>query len=1153
MKNARWLKNTPRFLLFLFLLAFSSQASLGQTNGHSTVLSYFKHQKDPKAYIKAQFALKEALAKVEKDYDVVFLYKSGLLDHQKVFEALPNEGLMALLHDLFQDRDLTYKKIGEREFGIVHKDNPAQSEKNIAAYKVIGTVTRADNGNTLPGVNVRVKGTSQGAITNKNGVYSINATSAQDTLVFSYIGFQTKIVPINDRSIVNVAMQTKIYSGKELIVIGYGKQQKQHINGAISTVSSKDIQDIPEVSVSQLLQGQAAGVTVTHNSGQPGAAASVHIRGITSPGGNNQPLYVIDGVPVPGDATNTATSGKSPFSASHGNSTVSPLSMLNPNDIESITILKDASAQAIYGSRGANGVVLITTKSGHKGQGKITYNGSVSTQGIVKRLDVMNLRQYAEFQNVLKSLFKGKKQSEIFSRPDILGKGTNWQKALYRHGMIENHNLSFSGGSENVNYYLSGGYLDRDGIQVGSNFNRYTLNTKIDADVTNWLKVGVNINASSSEINMPRNGSIKGMVHLALEESPANPVYNADGSFAGRIRTPIGTTEGTKNPVMESLRYMRKLMRRKLLGGLHAQINLTKGLSFKSSFSGSFELDKNNKFTPTYDYGIDKNTIATSYDSRQNYNSWDWKNYFTYKHIFPAENQITWLLGQEAQQSTWEGIKAGGQDYITNNVRTLNQAQPSSIGGFKGAYTMASYYTRLIYSFRNKYGFTATFRADGSSKFDKGHQWGYFPSIGAHWSIYKEPWMRGLRNVLSDLKLKAGYGVTGNQSIGNYLFTSTLTPIQTGFGMGFSVSNLSNPNLRWEDQTQLNLGLTIGFLEDRLKADVDVYNKLSDNFLFTLPLPSFLAGGVSGYMGGLHPPTVNSGKMRNRGIDVTLSYQMRQSHKFSWNSKLTFSHYKNKVVSMPKEIKESINNGFTDAVITNSKEGGSVGRFWGYKVKGLFRDAQTLKDQPKQFKQDFGEGDVWLGDVQYVNVNGDSLINSEDKTFIGDPNPLFTYGFINHFSYKNVSLSLFIQGVYGNDIFDFTNRIMTGLYHLSRNQLAEARDYYTPLNTDAKYPRPRLGQTNQNMKISDRWVEDGSYLRIKNVQLGYTIPEHLTHKLHINRVKVYGSVENLYTFTNYSGYSPEIGDLNQNALRAGIDNSRYPPSRVFTIGLNIDF
>ncbi len=1161
MTNTKWYKKPGPYLLALFLI-FCSQAMMAQTS-HPTVLSFFKkHPVNSELFIRANIPLKKALSKIEKKYNVVFLYQSELLDHQKVAKGLPDEGLMNLLEDLFKARNLTYKEIGGRTFGIVKKKDPPQTELKIVAHRVTGHVTRADNGNTLFAVNVRVKGTTIGTTTDKNGYYGINVPSAQDTLVFSYIGFKTNTVPINGRSVINVTLQTRIFSGKKLVVIGYGTQQKQNVNGAVAHISSEEISGIPEVSVSQLLQGQAAGLSVTQSSGAPGAASSVHIRGITSLTGNNQPLYVIDGVPVSGDANNTATSGQSgvPNYIGQGSTTISPLAQLNPNDIKNITILKDASAAAIYGSRGANGVVIITTKKGQAGHSQISYNGSVGMQEVVKKLDMMNLRQFARLQNSLAKLYPGVQPQEKFSRPDILGEGTNWQDALYQHAAMQNHHLSFSGGNQNITYYISGGYLKQDGIVLGSNFNRYTINTRINAQVTSWLNAGVSINGSIAKDELPINGSYNGAVNLGLLESPAVPVYNADGSFAGPSQTAAGTTEGQINPIGRNLSITRETLRNKLLGNLYAQVNLTKGLNFKSSFSGSFRANKNNQFKPTYQFGTFVNNLASASKNRQNYNYWDWKNYFTYKHTFPAENQITWLVGQEAQKSTWEGISATGTGFVTNDIHTLNIAStPSSIGGFKGVYTMASYYTRLIYSFRNKYGLTATFRADGSSKFDQGHRWGYFPSIAGHWDLYKEPWMQGVDKAINKITLKAGYGVTGSQDIGNFLYTSTLRAIQTGFGTAFAVNNISNPNLTWESQKQLNLGIKFGFLQNRLQANVEWYNKLSSNFLFSLPLPDFLKGGP-GYMGGLNPPEVNLGEMRNRGIDVTLKFQTKPSKNFQWSSKLTFSHYKNKVESIPKNITETIDNGFTNASITRTVAGGPVGRFYGYITEGLFRDSTTISQNPNQFDEGFDtrgtthESDsLWVGDVKYKDVNGDGVVNAQDRTFIGNPNPDFTYGFSNTFNYKNVSLSIFIQGVYGDDIYDFTRREITGLNRLYRNQLAAAADFYTADNPDAKFPRPSRGQNNQNENVSTRFIESGSYLRIKNVTLGYTLPQHITQKFEVNKLKIYGSIQNLHTFTSYSGYDPDIGSKNQNALKMNIDNGHYPEARIFTIGINVVF
>jgi TonB-linked SusC/RagA family outer membrane protein len=1035
---------------------------------------------------------------------------------------------------------------------------------------VQGTVKDAETGKTLPGVNVLVMRTSVGAATGSNGKFKLTVPSTNDTLRVSFIGYQTKMVPINGRSVINIALKTTVFSGKQLVVIGYGEQQKQNVNGAVSTVSGKEIENIPETSVSQLLQGQAAGVSVVQNSGEPGGATSVHIRGTTSITGNNQPLYIVDGVPISGDANKTATSGGSiAFPGFSGNTdVVSPLSFLNPNNIKSITILKDASAEAIYGSRGANGVVIIKTKSGLAGHSTINYNGYIGFQEPMKLLPVMKLRQYARLENEIAKVHRVQPQ-QIFARPDVLGEGTNWQKAVLRRAGMQNHQLTFSGGGNNVNYYVSGGYLNQKGIAIGSKFQRYTVQTNINAHVTKWLQAGVKANASASNRNTPITGSTAGVVALALREPPSLAVYNPDGTFAGAPpNSPGGTfTQGNVNPVARALSIKRNLNEDKLIGSLYAQVNLTKGLSFKSSFGGTYTESKAQRFRPVFHWGRFSNTVSIANYRRETDTYWDFRNFFTYKHSFPAENQITWLVGQEAQKSTWLGLSAVGSGFVTD-IHTLNLSQTAgqSNSGFKGVYTLASYFTRLIYSFRQKYSLTASFRADGSSKFAKGHQWGYFPAIAASWKIYKEPFMKEFNNYVNKLKIKAGYGITGNQDIGNFLFTSNLNAIATGIGTGFGVSNISNPNLKWELQKQLNLGISFGLLKDNLKVNVELYNKKSSRFLFQLPLPLYLTGNPD--LGGIAPPFVNLGNMLNRGIGATISYQTNKKKNFSWSSKLTISHNHNKVLKLFNKgfnvIGSVENSTGTTNDVTKTVEGKPIGLFYGYKVKGIFNDKNTIRKQPKQFGRDFDPpsdtlgsatplDSTWLGDIQYVDVNGDGVINSKDKTFIGNPHPEFTFGFHNTFNYKNIGLTVFLQGSVGNDILDVNRIGIISAWGPGINQLAAAANHWTPTNRNAKLPRLLPALDNPNNKISSRFVENGSYLRIKNIKLSYTLPVNLTQKIEITNLRIYASITNLHTFAAYSGYDPDVGAYNQSAILMGVDAGRYPEARTFTFGLNVSF
>ncbi|WP_416444334.1 SusC/RagA family TonB-linked outer membrane protein [Leeuwenhoekiella sp. A16] len=1030
--------------------------------------------------------------------------------------------------------------------------------QSFAQKTVTGTVYDS-SGTPLLGVNVIVKGTSNGVSTDFDGHYEITASDS-NVIVFSYVGFQESEELVGNRTQIDVTLAESAESLDEVVLIGYGAQQRQDVNGSVASIESDEIENIPQVSIDQLMQGKAAGVTISQNSGKPGAAVSVRIRGITSITGNNEPLYVIDGVPISGDSRNLSTSGRTDASSFNGNGQTgsSPLAGINPNDIESVDILKDASATAIYGSRGANGVVIIKTKSGAKGEkGTLRYSTYLALQEPQKLLDVMDLRTYARLQNSLATEY-GVSQRVEFSNPALLGSGTDWQDEVFQQAIMKSHQLSYSGSSEKVNYLVSGSYLDQEGIVLGSGFERITIRTNLDAQVTDWLKIGANITGSRTTEDVTLNGNRDGIVSLGLLQSPDVAVRNPDGSFAGPPNDPTAV-EGSINPVALALSQTNKLKKYSALGNIFSEFKLADGLTFRNEVGGSFEFIDNNIFTPTYSWGRFINENATLFEKRAKSQFWIIKNYFNYTKTF-GEHNLNLLLGQEAQESSWDGNQVTGTGFVNNNIQTLNNASDlTAYDAYQGSASLNSYYGRAIYSFKNKYGLTATFRADGSSKFDAlgDNKWGYFPSFAASWKVYNEPWMESVNEVVDNIRLNVGYGVVGNQDIPNYLYGASLSDAQTGVGLGYSVTNIPNPELKWEETRQANIGLDFTLLDNRLNATIEVYNKISKDFLYQLPLPIYLTGGPS-YLGGIGAPYVNLGEMTNKGIDVSLGYSTLKTKDFSWSTNLNVSHYQNEVTDLYQdglEVIRSVTSGFLSSPITRTVEGEPLGKYYGYKVQGIFRTEAQIADAPVQFGIPYSDaqGDNWLGDVQYVDVNEDGVINEQDRTYIGNPHPDFTFGFTNNFSYKNFDLSIFLQGSYGNDLMNLTRKETTGLARLYTNQLDEAQDYWSPTNVDASFPRPRRGDDNQNLFVSDRYIEDGSYLRIQNVTLGYNLPDAVLDKLNLTNIKLYGTIQNLYTFTDYSGYDPEIGAYNGDALQMGVDRGRYPISRTFTLGLNVEF
>lgn len=1015
-----------------------------------------------------------------------------------------------------------------------------------------------EKGGVLPGATVAVKGTQIGTTTDAEGKFSLNVPTGANTLVVSFVGMETQEVVIGNRQTFSVNLKPTNSVLNEVVVIGYGTQRRQDVNGAVSSVKASDIANLPQPSVDQLLQGRAAGLTVTNNSGQPGSSTSVRIRGITSLTGSSEPLYVIDGVPISGDANNQSTSGQSPLQSFNGSgqSGVSPLSLINPNDIESIDVLKDASATAIYGNRAANGVIIITTKRGKNGSARIGYDGYIGVQSPSKYLKLMDLPQYAKLQNDLADLYGVQRRAE-FSDPSLLGKGTDWQREVFRSAMMQNHQISVSGGNNGINYYISGGYLGQNGTVIGSKFDRFTFRSNIDGQVKDWFKIGLTLTGSRTNENVTLNDNASGIIYLSLLQAPDVAVRNADGSFAGPPADP-NAVSGVINPVAQALSLTNHLTRTSINGNLYNDIKFTKDLTLRSEFGGDFGSSQNTYFVPTYSWGRFINPTATLNERWQQNSFWILKNYLTYTHTFGQDHHLTALLGHEVQGSNWNGLSGYRSGFYSNSLQTLNlgQAATATNDEFKGSQSLESVYARAIYSYKDKYSLTATIRSDRSSKFAPGQQVGYFPSFAASWRLTEEPFLKNIPTI-SDLKLRVGYGAVGNQQISNYLYGSSLSASTTGLGTGFLTDRIANPNLKWESNTQVNAGIDVGVLNNRITATLDVYNKVSKNFLYQLPLPAYLVGDFN-YLGGISSPYVNLGQMQNRGVDLTINSRNVVKKDFRWSTTLIFSHYKNTVKELAENFTEIINNvytGFLNVPVTRTVVGQPIGQFYGYKVKGLFQSAEQLAAAPVQFGRPVlnSSAGTWLGDVQYEDVNGDGVVNERDRTVIGNPNPKFTFGFTNTFSYKALDVSLFLQGSYGAKILNLTRRTVGGLSNLYNNQYAFSGNYWTPTNTNTDVPAPKSGSDNPNLFISDRFVEDGSYLRVQNLNVGYNVPAAFIKRAKLNRLKVYGSVQNLFTFTKYSGYDPEVGAFNQNSLQMNVENGRYPLARTYTFGVNAEF
>nr|WP_320117422.1 TonB-dependent receptor [uncultured Marinifilum sp.] len=1021
----------------------------------------------------------------------------------------------------------------------------AYSQQQVVSGKVIVKDTR----DALPGVTVIEKGTTNGTTTDMDGNYSISLSN-NGTLVFSFIGFETFEIVAN-KAIIDVELSESSIGLNEVVAVGYGVMKKSDLTGSVVSVKGETMEDQPFAGVDQALQGRVAGVTVTQNSGAPGGGVSLRVRGITSLTGNNEPLYVIDGVPLQGNSNNDSYTFSS-LGGGNGQTKVSALSSINPSDIESIEVLKDASASAIYGSRGANGVVIITTKGGKKGKSKVSYEAYYGVQQIADYVDVMNLQEYAEYYaDVLTS--QGKNVPFEFQNPELLGKGTDWQKEIFRSAPVQNHQISVSGGNDKTTFYTSLGYFDQEGIVINSDFRRFSMRLNLDHKVNDWIKVGNNVSMSNSKEHITLNDDESGVISSALRQSPNIPVRYSDGSWGGPSDG-IGSGNG-RNPVAWSEIRNSELERYKINGNFFVDLSLAEGLTFRSEIGYDFNLNKTSVFNPTYEIGSETNEISTSSKTSNDSFFWVLKNYLNYLKSFD-KHSINLMAGHEAQESKWEGLTGARTGFLTNDITALNagDALTATNGSWQGTHNIESYFGRFNYSFDGKYLLTATLRADASSNFGENNRWGYFPSFSGAWVVTKEPFMEKYADIVNYAKLRAGYGEVGNQDIGGYSYGASLRSITTVYGTGFSQANIANPDVKWESTRSTNIGLELGFLDNKIKLDVDVYKKTSKDFLFSQPLPSYLGAMNSASYMGLTPPMVNLGEMENKGIDISLTTRNITKPNFTWSSTFVFSTYKNELISMNSDEGAIFQTFEFNNTLTKTAEGKAVGQFYGYQVDGIFKDEADLYASASQ--GDIGEENgVWVGDIKFKDLNEDGKIDDADRTYIGNPHPDFTYSISNEISYKNFDFSLTLQGSQGNDIYNWTRKLTEGMKEVTGNQAQSVSNRFVAgVNEDTDIPRFAFGDPNNNSRVSDRFIEDGSFLKIQNVTLAYTFDKNQLARLSfVNKLRVYATVQNLYTFTDYSGYDPEIGAYNQNSLLMGVDNGRYPVPRTFMMGVNVEF
>lgn len=1024
-----------------------------------------------------------------------------------------------------------------------------------------GTVTD-EKGETLPGASVSVKGTKVSTSTNSSGQFSINVPEAGNILVVGFIGMKSQEVAIGNRTTINVKLSSNVNALNEVVVIGYGTARRAEVTSSIASISEKDIKNQPVAGLDQAIQGKVAGVSVSSNGGQPGGGVSVRVRGNTSVNGI-EPLYVVDGVPI---LSNTQSIGQDQLGGKAGQNVQSVMATLNPSDIASVDILKDASAQAIYGSRGANGVILITTKRGRSGQGKLTYDTYYGGQDIQKTLPIMDLREYATFFNSVREerIAYGDEILPIgeFTNPDVLGRGTDWQNAIYKNGKIANHQLSFSGGHEKTNYYFSANYFNQSGTVIGSGFKRYSTRINLDQQVKPWLRAGVSTNLSRTNQQIALTDGTETPLTVVLYNSPATPIRGANGEFI--TTTNLGTnTFGASNgnPIATAQLRDVRAEQSKAYGNLYADVSFLKYFSLRNELGYDFQLSQNSAFQPLYVNSETKQTLLSPsrlIEQRNNSYFWVLKNFLTFNPTI-GKHAVNVLLGHEAQRSHWDNVQVGATDLSLNlpstGAGTINLGQTNN---GKGDFSMESYFGRASYTYSNKYALTASLRRDASSNFGPNSRIGYFPAVSLGWTVTNEDFAKNIK-YLDYFKLRFGYGSVGNQNspVQNAFRTNIRLFTVSPFGAGGIPANAGNPDLSWESVITTNAGLDATFFKKAVELTLDVYKKKTTDMLLSTVLPAFAGLDPNPPQNAykeIEPPVTNAGEMTNRGFDLGITTYNIQKRNFSWKTSFNISHFKNKLVSLnsPEVLLKGTTQDFTASSVVNvTKAGGSVGTFYGYVTDGLFRSQDELTGAPNYGLEVKPQG-LWLGDVKYKDLNNDGKIGSEDVTFIGDPNPKFTFGFTSSMNYKSFDFSFFLQGSYGNDIFNWTRMYTESLTSIYLNQSTAVLNRYTPSNPGGTIPRYNQW-TNNNLRISDRFIEDGSYLRIQNISVGYTLPSEWARRVKMSSARLFFTLQNAYTFTKYSGYDPEIGSFNQNVLSQGVDNGHYPNPRTFNIGASIEF
>lgn len=1064
----------------------------------------------------------------------------------------------------------------------------------FAQSKITGVV-KDSTGEPIIGASVTIKGAQGvGAVTDIDGNFSLTVPSGKKQLLVSYIGFTPQTVDVNGKNTFTIVLKEDNQTLNEVVVVGYGTMKKSDLAGATGSMDEKKMKGSIITNLDQSLGGRVAGVTSMATSGAPGSSTSIRVRGQATINAGAEPLYVVDGVIWNNSNSSGSSVGLGDALGNGSVSTVSPLSSLNPSDIVSMEVLKDASATAIYGAQGSNGVVLITTKRGKAGEAKFTYDGMVAWQRQGKRIDMLNLREFAEYYNDMSSqgmVFK----DDRFSDPSVLGKGTNWQDAIFRTALQHQHQVSAQGGTEKIKYYVSGNYMDQDGTIIGSEFKRYGARVNLDSQLKSWLKLGLSANYSNTDQRLLKADQENGVITYALTTRPDIPIYDINGGYTSISQQGVTNPNPVALALMDDILYKQNL----LTGNVFAEVTPIKNLVWHTEIGYSFNWDRGEVFNPTVDLGTW--TRSKNYCSIQKSTGSfvQFKNYLTYSGSF-GKHSFTAMLGQECWKSKWDNVRTEAQDLPTNTVHNPSLGDPSTFkisNGF-GTAAMASFFTRETYNYDDRYLLTYTFRRDGSSNFGPDNRWGSFHSVAGAWRFSNEEFVRNVAGKwLSNGKLRIGWGQTGNSNIGSGKWSSDMTSIGTGLGTSYRPLRIANLNVHWEKQEQTNIGLDLGLFHDKLGITVDVYKKVSNDMLMPMQLPSYM--GTSGNTSSaLAAPFGNFGSIENKGLELTINAHPINTKNFSWDSEFEISWNKNKLTKLSGTSSAAILGvGQWNDVVSKSDVGQPLFQFFGYVTDGVYTSYEDIENSPKPVSYGGSNGynkynTVWVGDVKYKDISGpdgkpDGKIDENDRTYIGNPMPKYTFGWTNTFRYKDFDLSIFINGSVGNKVYNYIRMKLDAMKSVWQNQSSTVlgRSHITAIDPNKDYsngykghnanmvynwyddidnvqvtnptsiPAAHLNDPNENTRVSDRYIENGSYLRVKNITLGYTFPKQWVKHIGLENLRLSCNIQNLWTITGYKGYDPEIGasTSDMNGYVYGLDNGRYPSPTVYSFGLNVTF